>query len=324
VPLLHSQHSIYLTIKPISQQNNKNSDNMTLTEIKQISIQKYLHNSGINPVKDYGNYGMYHCPYRNDRNTSLKVDYSKNVWHDFGTDEGGSIIDLVMKLEHCSFHEATAKLETQYDSFSFHRNTISSEKKNASPAIEIQSIVPVSHPKLIAWVRERSIDLHLANRYCREIHYQNQSKNYFSIGFRNDKGGYELSSSPNFKSCIPPKDITTIQNNSGTCLVFEGFWDFLSYLTIQKIDKTKHDVAVLNSVANVQKAMDFLTSHQEIYTYLDNDDGGRKATALIKSSCLLVNNRSVRYAGFKDLNDFLRQKPILKPEVKKKKQGLRR
>jgi DNA primase len=83
-------------------------------------------------------------------------------------------------------------------------------------------------------------------------------------------------------------------------------------------------VAILNSVANVQKAMDFLKSHKEIYTYLDNDEAGRKATELIKSSCVSVNNRSERYAGFKDLNDYLCQKPIVKPEVKKKKLGLRR
>jgi hypothetical protein len=133
-------------------------------------------------------------------------------------------------------------------------------------------------------------------------------------------GGYELSSPPNFKGCIAPKDITTVKNNSNVCLAFEGFWDFLSYLTIQKVEKTKHDVAILNSVANVQKAMDFLKTHQEIYTYLDNDEAGRKATELIKSNCVSINNRSERYAGFKDLNDYLCQKPV----VKKKKLGLRR
>jgi hypothetical protein len=105
---------------------------------------------------------------------------------------------------------------------------------------------------------------------------------------------------------------------------FEGFWDFLSYLTIQKIEKSKHDVAVLNLVANVQKAMDFLETHCEIYTYLDNDEAGRKATELIRSANPTVYNRSTKYAEFKDLNDFLCQKPMVKPEVKKKKWGIRR
>jgi len=168
------------------------------------------------------------------------------------------------------------------------------------------------------------IHLDLANRYCREVHYRKRDNSYFAIGFQNDIGGYELNSPPDFKGCIPPKDITTFGNGKESCLVFEGFWDFLSCLTIQKIEKSHHDVAVLNSTANVQKAMNFLKAHQEIYTYLDNDDGGRRATEQIKSECKNVNNRSERYAGFKDLNDFLRNKPIPKPEVKKKKQGIRR
>jgi hypothetical protein len=164
----------------------------------------------------------------------------------------------------------------------------------------------------------------LVNLYCREVHYRNGDKDYFSIGFGNDKGGYELSSPPNFKGCFPPKEITTLRNGKESSLVFEGFWDFLSYLTLQKVEKTKHDVAILNSVAIVQKAMDFLKSHKTLYTYLDNDEAGRKVTELIKLVCQSVNDRSEKYAGFKDVNDFLCQKPMAKPEVKKKKMGLKR
>ncbi|KAA6337152.1 DNA primase [termite gut metagenome] len=146
----------------------------------------------IHSVKDYEYYGMYHCPHREDRNASFKVDYNKNIWHDFGISEGGSIIDLVMKMGNCSFFEAVTKFEN----------------------IEI-----ISQP-------------------------------------------YQQPYIPMYSHA----NITTIRNNRNACLVFEGFWDFLSYLTIQKIEKTKHDVAVLNSVANVQKAMDFLKVHKEIYT----------------------------------------------------------
>jgi hypothetical protein len=296
-----------------------------MNELNKISIKQYLAGMNIYPVKDYGYYGMYHCPFRDDHNASFKVDYNKNVWHDFGANEGGTMINFVMKMNNCSFHEAANSLERKYtdvqisnhadNSFSFHED-------NSSTII--QDIIPIRHPKLVDWVKERKIDLDLANLYCREIHYRNRDKDFFSIGFRNDKGGYELSSPPNFKSCISPKDITTIRNNQDACLVFEGFWDFLSYLTIQKIEKSRHNIAVLNSVANVQKSMDFLKSHKAIYTYLDNDEAGRKATGLIQSVNATVYNRSTKYAGYKDLNDYLRQKPMVKPEIKKKKLGLRR
>ena len=115
-----------------------------------------------------------------------------------------------------------------------------------------------------------------------------------------------------------------LRNDKDSCLVFEGFWDFLSYLTIQKVEKSKHDVAILNSVANLEKAMGFLKKHGTIYTYLDNDDAGRKATVLIKSANSTVYNRSTQYAEFKDLNDYLcGKKQVAKQEILKKKTGLK-
>jgi hypothetical protein len=165
---------------------------------------------------------------------------------------------------------------------------------------------------------KEKIPLDLANRYCCEVHYQNSAGKFFSVGFGNDKGGYELNSPNDFKGCISPKDITTFQNNADACLVFEGFWDFLSYLTIQKIERTKHDVAVLNSVANIQKALEFLKTHRAIYTYLDNDEGGRNATAQIKTNCISANNRSSKFAGYKDLNDYLCGKKQVLQQLKKR------
>jgi len=298
-----------------------------MQNIKDISIKQFLQTKGINPIKDYGYYGMYHSPYREDGNASFKVDYQKNLWHDFGTNEGGSIIDLVMKMENCSFHEAVSKIDnnTAYmhisnnedEFFSFHGNKSSNIFEN-----KIENIISITHPKLIAYVQERKIDLALANLYCREIHYQNQSGRFFSIGFGNDKGGYELSSPTGFKGCFPPKDIKTIRNDKDSCLVFEGFWDFLSYLAIQKVEKSKHDIVVLNSVANLEKAMSFLKKHGTIYTYLDNDDAGRKATELIKSANSTMHNRSTQYAEYKDLNDYLCEKKLTLE--KKKSRGIKR
>ncbi|MDR1896213.1 MAG: hypothetical protein LBR10_05430 [Prevotellaceae bacterium] len=67
-----------------------------------------------------------------------------------------------MKMENCSFHNAASKLEKEYtginlDSFSFHGNTVSNEIKNDESTTTIQSIIPITHPKLIAWVQERRL-----------------------------------------------------------------------------------------------------------------------------------------------------------------------
>ncbi|KAA6320736.1 DNA primase [termite gut metagenome] len=211
-----------------------------MNRLNEISIKQYLAGMNLRPVKDYGYYGMYHCPFRKDRNASFKVDYRKNVWYDFGTNEGGTMIDIVMRMEDCSFHEAADRLEDRYmylrsnsrlsqqiaittshennvSAFSFHGDKAIENE----PAMKIRNIIPIAHPKLTAWIRERKIELGLADLYCMEIHYRNKDKDYFSVGFRNDKGGYELSCPPDFKGCIPPKEITTIRSNEDTCLVFE-------------------------------------------------------------------------------------------------------
>lgn len=287
----------------------KRKISMALSDIKQISIREYLKNMGILPKKDFSYYGMYFCPFRQDHNASFKVDYRQNIWYDFGTNEGGSIIDLIMKINNCTFHEAVTRLENGFSGtglnfFSFHRDNTLDKKENRE-SIAIRDIHAISHPKLIEWINARKIDLPLANLYCREIHYQIRDKMYFSIGFENDKGGYELSNPPNFKGCIPPKEVTTMQNGHETCLAFEGFWDFLSYLTIQKTNKTRYDIAILNSVVNIKKVLPFLKEHKNICAFLDNDESGQKAFQKIKSSCFSVDDMSIRYAGYKDLNDYL-------------------
>jgi hypothetical protein len=50
-----------------------------MNKLNEISIKQYLTKMNIYPVKDYGYYGMHHCPFRNDSNASFKVDYCKNV-----------------------------------------------------------------------------------------------------------------------------------------------------------------------------------------------------------------------------------------------------
>ena len=70
--------------------------------------------------------------------------------------------------------------------------------------------------------------------------------------------------------------------------------------------------------------MGFLKRHNSIYTYLDNDEAGRKTTELIQSVHSNVYNRSTKFAEYKDLNDYLCGiKQAIKPEVKKKKERLK-
>ncbi|MFQ9090348.1 MAG: toprim domain-containing protein [Acutalibacteraceae bacterium] len=82
--------------------------------------------------------------------------------------------------------------------------------------------------------------------------------------------------------------------------------DYLSFLTLKRNPNPPHNIVVLNSVTNLAKAVPFIASHEQVYTYLDNDEAGRKATSELKAACRNISDQSVHYRPHNDLNDYLR------------------
>lgn len=52
----------------------------------------------------------YRCPIHNEKTASFVWYRDQNTWHCFGCSEGGSVIDLVMKIENITFIEACRRL----------------------------------------------------------------------------------------------------------------------------------------------------------------------------------------------------------------------
>ena len=118
---------------------------MTYKEANNISIKDYLNSLGIQPVTEKGSYGMYRSPLREDNTPSFKVDYNANLWCDYGTGEGGTLIDLVMKQNGCNAYGAICRLEQgDTTSFSFHGKDLPERdtKRQATSPIEIRRIQP--------------------------------------------------------------------------------------------------------------------------------------------------------------------------------------
>ena len=292
---------------------------MDAKAINKFPIREYLAARGIRPVKDRGYYGLYHSPLREDRTPSMKVDYDKNLWIDYGAGEGGTLIDLMMRMERCDAGEAMRRLGQKISgtpAFSFHGNH-NPVPPHRESAITIEQVRPLENPALLAYIKERGINLNTAREHCSEVHYRVADKFYFAVGFRNDAGGWELRN-PLFKGSSTPKNITTLDNSSDTAMVFEGFIDFLSYLSLKGNLSPSIDTAVLNSVTNLQKAVPFLARHSVIHAFLDNDDAGRKALARLEESVPSseVIDQSVFYRDYKDLNDYWQEKRRLASEEK--------
>ena len=287
-----------------------------IKELKQVSIVNYLRGKGINPISKSGNYFMYHSPLRNDNTPSFSVSPTKNRFYDLGNDsDKGNIIELVMRMEHISFVDACQYLDSQ-DLMKENEKplslSLSPNPNNEIKNYEVTAVKDLQHPALIRYVESRKITLNTAFSYLKEIHYKNAKGQFFGVGYQNDSEGYVL------RSEIMKKPINLGQTgiktfavpNSKSVSIFEGMFDFLSAIEHFK-SRPRCTAIILNSVTNLSKAMPLLERAETIYSYLDNDDAGKKATQKMRDAGLNVLDQSKIYLAqnFKDFNDLLVNKP---------------
>jgi len=73
---------------------------------REVSVERLAAQKGI-ALKRHGSNLVGRCPFHDDRTPSFVVTPEKNLWHCMGACQvGGSVIDLVMRLEKCSFRLA--------------------------------------------------------------------------------------------------------------------------------------------------------------------------------------------------------------------------
>ena len=283
---------------------------MNIKKIKQIKLQDFLASIGCKAVKQYGVNLMYLSPLRTEKHASFKVNTEINQWYDFGIGRGGNIIALAELLYNSS--------DVSYLIHQIERNAPSSVSgslptvKPITPqnSFEHLQVLPITHPALIKYLEERCIDIETARIVCKELHFDTRGKHYFGIGFPNISGGYEIRN-PFFKGCIAPKDISHFyaEEPKKVCLVFEGFMDFLSFMTLRRKENDglkRQDYLVLNSVTNIHKAAKRLSRYDSVQCFLDNDEAGRNSyLQLSKELGKPVTDASTLYNGFKDLNEYL-------------------
>jgi hypothetical protein len=287
--------------------HEKTLQKMTSAQANSISIREYLAGMNIRPKREMHTCGMYYSPFRPETVPSFKVDFRKNLWYDFGAGEGGTMIDLVMKMNGCTFREAIRRLEGGTPSF-----FVPAEPAPKASKTVLRKVLPLGSTALTAYLGSRGINMDVARRQCVEVHYSIGKKDYYAVGFGNDAGGYELRNRY-FKGSVSPKDITTFSLPTDDCMVFEGFMDYLSYLTVNGLLHPQADTVVLNSTAYLQRAMTFLNRHSPVHAYLDNDSAGRQALSEIMKRHERVVDLSAIYAPYKDLNEYLVQEIKNKP-----------
>ncbi len=275
---------------------------MNIDDIKQISLVEFLHHLGYKPTGRDSKGLWFYAPYRNERKPSFHVNPRKNVWFDFGSGAGGDIFTLAGEL--CDSTDFIRQAEYIAEKM---RMPVSQPYKPEpfikQPTFEDVKVSKLESPALLKYLADRGIPRNIAQRWCVQVDYRLHGKDYYAIGFENNAHGFELRNSF-YKGSYPPKHITHIAEGNARCNVFEGFIDFLSAERLGLNDG--NDSVVLNSVANVGKAIPTLAEYPLILCYLDNDTAGRAAVARLRREFGdRVSDKSALYPDHKDLNDYL-------------------
>lgn len=289
-----------------------------IERIKSIPIVSYLEHMGIK-VPERGNICAF---WRGDRNPSVSIDRAGNRWYDHGTGEYGSVIDLAMAIEGCSFSQAVEKLESgNYGVACFAHASNSTERK---PAIIVDSVGFLQHPALLQYINERGISTQIARFYCSEVRYHlsgRPDRQYFAVGVENRRGGWELRNP--YCKLATKKDYTFINCGGSHLCIFEGFFDMMAYQELPDsvlAKRAAEGLLVLNSVSLVRKFISDLKAGKmedvsTVSLYLDADAAGMEASAKITEALAALRIRVLEDArtflesfgpDCKDVNDALK------------------
>lgn len=278
-------------------------DRMDCAKARELDMVAYLSTLGIEPIKSKGNNYWYLSPLRNEKTASFKINRKLNRWYDFGMGSGGNLIDFAILFHGCTVGEFIKSL--QGNLLLKGHTPLNSPVATQSDAIHIRQIKPLVHPALLHYLFSRCIPVPIAKKHCREIHFEMNGKNCFAIGFLNDAGGYELRN-VFFKGSSSPKAITHLKNGAETLAVFEGFMDYLSYLTMPEFKSSQAmDFLILNGVAFFKKSLPLMNSYNRVMLYLDNDTAGQNCSRMARLQRERFTDESSLYKNENDLNDFL-------------------
>jgi len=278
---------------------------MEIKELNSKSIVQYLEQCGYKRTSGHGKWVMFSSPLRTDKNASFGVNTVTNTWSDFGSQNvlgvgSGSIIDLVMKIENIGFTKACEFLEKG--------NLSNITKKDNVVGINVTetTFTLSDRPELLNYICGiRRIRRDVVDRFCKIVSFDFGFSEYrlplFGVGFKNDLGGWEIRNEY-YKVASQPKTITTIGEGEHV-YIFEGFINFLSFMSELDIKKEPHCI-VLNGAGQVGRVN---LEGKAIDYFGDNDATGNKVLKELQSK-YEVRDRRYLYEWYDDYNEYLMSK----------------
>jgi hypothetical protein len=191
--------------------------------------------------------------------------------------------------------------------FSFHPHLHPGKaaKEEQKSRIEIKNVSPIRSFHLLRYLHHRGININIADQQLSEVHYKIGGHTYSAIGFPNNSGGWELRNEY-FKGSSAPKDVTFHHNGGREIAVFEGFFNYLSFLQIHKYyPQPQLNFLVLNSISLFEKGRAIMEAHSTVHLYLDRDRIGQDVTQKALGQSPKYRDESRLYEHYNDLNELL-------------------
>jgi len=175
------------------------------------------------------------------------------------------------------------------------------------PYYRVEEIKPLgTNAEITDYLKTRCV-WEISQTLLSEIYYfvedeKGVRKPFFAAGWQNELGSWEVRNMY-FKGCLGHKAITFISRDETKVAVFEGCFNYLSWLTDNPF--ASDSILVLNSAtlleSAIRKAKDFL----EISVYFDRDDTGRLKSAELVQALPRAVDRSLIYREHNDYNEMI-------------------
>ncbi len=276
-------------IKDFIKNNFMNKDfKKEVEEIKRkLSIEKVLEKygmlEGLKRTLSNNLYGP--CPiHKGDNPHAFNVSLDKNLWNCFTRCGGGTVIDLIMKIENVSFKEAIKKAKRILKECNIEEYERKFKNIERNKPLEFRLILDHTHPYLIErrikWETAHYFDIGYCNtgllkgRIAIPIHDENGCLVAYAGRAINEKIKPKYKFPARFRKSLILYNYWRVKNNDNNKIVLvEGFFD------VFRLYQAGYDaIALMGSSISDYQAYLLEKLDKKIIIMLDGDDAGRKGT----------------------------------------------
>ncbi|MGF7079725.1 toprim domain-containing protein [Mucilaginibacter sp. UYCu711] len=287
---------------------------LTAGEVKDtVSLADLLGRLGFRPAKRSGKelyFSSMVCD--SDTKSSFTVNEDLNVWYDHGLGKGGNVIDFcLLYWKTLSFSEVLAKISETCQGTLCEPKPANELKRRRHaiklPHYHIEELKDLGNNALLtAYLQQRGV-WEMAHGRLQEIYYyiedeKRLKKFFFAAGWKNEQGAWEVRNR-NFKGCLGHKAITLVPGNDQRLVIFEGYFNYLSWLIDHENENPT--VLILNALSLLELGKKIARSFHEVDLFFDRDLAGHTASIAFAAAIPQAIDRSEAYLGYNDYNDHI-------------------